>query len=68
MMTQNTDQKPEQIQMFCMDDLVPQDHLLRLIDKAIDWSFIDTLISQQLIISNCCKKTRHMILTKQQSL
>ena len=26
--------------MFCMDDLVPQDHLLRLIDQAIDWSFI----------------------------
>ena len=28
MMTQNTDKKREQIQMFCMDDLVPQDHLL----------------------------------------
>jgi len=23
-----------------IDDLVPQDHMLRLIDKAIDWSFI----------------------------
>ena len=23
-----------------MDDLVPQNHMLRLIDKAIDWSFI----------------------------
>ena len=32
MMTQNADKKREQIQMFCMDDLVPQDHLLRLID------------------------------------
>ena len=40
MMTQNADKKREQIQMFCMDDLVPQDHLLRLIDQAIDWSFI----------------------------
>ena len=37
MMTQNADKKREQIQMFCMDDLVPQDHLLRLIDQAIDW-------------------------------
>ena len=36
MMTQNADKKREQIQMFCMDDLVPQDHLLRLIDQAID--------------------------------
>ena len=30
--------------MFCMDDLVPQDHLLRLIDQAIDWSFIYDLV------------------------
>ncbi len=27
-----------------MDDLVPQDHLLRLIDQAIDWSFIYDLV------------------------
>ena len=40
MMTQNAEKKREQIQMFCMDDLVPQDHLLRLIDQTIDWSFI----------------------------
>ena len=44
MMTQNADKKREQIQMFCMDDLVPQDHLLRLIDQAIDWSFIYYLV------------------------
>ena len=44
MMTQNADRKREQIQMFCMDDLVPQDHLLRLIDQAIDWSFIYDLV------------------------
>jgi len=47
MMTQNTDKKREQIQMFCMDDLVPQDHLLRLIDKAIDWSFIYELVEEK---------------------
>ena len=34
MMTQNADKKREQIQLFCMDDMVPQDHLLRIIDKA----------------------------------
>ena len=34
MMTQNADKKREQIQMFCMDDLVPQDHLLRLIEPG----------------------------------
>ena len=47
MMTQNTDKKREQIQMFCMDDMVPQDHLLRIIDKAIDWSFIYELVEDR---------------------
>ncbi|MBR3507321.1 MAG: hypothetical protein IKO03_00830 [Lachnospiraceae bacterium] len=36
MMTQNPDKKREQIVMLCMDDMVPQDHLLRKIDKGID--------------------------------
>ena len=40
MMTQKADKKREQIHMFCMDDLIPENHLLRLIDKAIDWTFI----------------------------
>ena len=47
MMTQNADKKREQIQMFCMDDMVPQDHLLRLIDKAIDWTFIYDLVEEK---------------------
>ena len=44
MMTQNADKKREQMQMFCMDDMVPQDHLLRIIDKAINWNFIYDLV------------------------
>ncbi len=47
MMTQNADKKREQIQMFCMDDMVPQDHLLRIIDKAIDWNFIYDLVFEK---------------------
>lgn len=47
MMTQNADRKREQIQMFCMDDLVPPDHLLRMIDKAIDWRFIYELVEDK---------------------
>ena len=46
MMTQNSDKKREQIQMFCMDDMVPNDHLLRIIDKAIDWNFIYKLVKE----------------------
>lgn len=47
MMTQSADKKREQLQMFCMEDMVPQDHLLRLIDKAIDWSFIYELVADK---------------------
>lgn len=47
MMTQNADKKREQIQMFCMDDLVPNDHLLRIIDKAINWNFIYELVQDK---------------------
>lgn len=47
MMTQNADKKREQMLMFCMDDLVPQDHLLRIIDKAIDWNFIYGLVEDK---------------------
>lgn len=44
MMTKNADKKREQMMMFCMDDMVPQNHMLRLIDKAIDWTFIYDLV------------------------
>lgn len=47
MMTQNADKKREQVQMFCMDDMVPQNHLLRIIDKAINWSFIYELVEDK---------------------
>ena len=36
MMTQETEKVRKQMQMVCIDDLVPRNHLLRLIDKAID--------------------------------
>lgn len=44
MMTQDNEKIRTQIQMVCIDELVPQDHLLRFIDKAIDWSFIYDLV------------------------
>ena len=47
MMTKNADKKREQIQMFCMDDMVPQNHMLRLIDKAINWNFIYELVEEK---------------------
>ena len=47
MITKNSDKKREQIQMFCMDDMVAQNHMLRQIDKAIDWSFIHDLVEEK---------------------
>lgn len=47
MMTKNADKKRDQMQVFCMDDLVPQDHLLRIIDKAIDWNFIYDIVEDK---------------------
>ena len=47
MMTRDADKKREQIQLFCMDDMVPQNHQLRLIDKAINWNFIYDLVEDK---------------------
>ena len=38
--------------MFCMDDMVPQNHMLRLIDKAIDWTFIYDLVEDKYCLDN----------------
>ena len=47
MMTQSPDKVRKQVQLACIDDLVPEDHLLRIIDKAIDWSFIYDLVADK---------------------
>ncbi len=44
MMTREAAKSREQMEMFCLDDLVPQDHLVRKIEVAIDWSFIYELV------------------------
>jgi len=40
MLTKDKKQCREQIQMLCIEDLVPQNHILRDIDKAISFDFI----------------------------
>ncbi len=44
MMTRDADKKREQMLLFCMDDMVPQDHMLCKVDKAINWNFIYDLV------------------------
>lgn len=40
LLSKNAVEKRNQIQCFCINDLVPEDHILRDIEKAIDFSFI----------------------------
>jgi transposase len=47
MMSKNIDKKREQIQFFSMDDLVPQKHLLRDIERSIDFDFIYDLVKDR---------------------
>ncbi len=44
MMTRDAAKSREQMEVFCLDDLVPKDHLVRKIEAAIDWSFIYDLV------------------------
>ena len=39
--------KREQFVYACIDELVPQNHLLRKIDRVIDWSFIYELVKEK---------------------
>ena len=47
MMTQENEKTRKQLQIVSIYDLVPQDHLLRIIDKAIDWTFIYDLVKDK---------------------
>ena len=37
----------EQFSVVCIEDLVPQNHLLRKIERVIDWSFIYDLVKEK---------------------
>lgn len=47
MMIKNNEDKRDQIQLVSTGDLVPKDHLLRDIEKAIDFSFIYELVADK---------------------
>ena len=44
MMTKNQINEREQLEMLTIDQLVPQDHLVRKLEAAIDFSFIYPLV------------------------
>lgn len=47
MMSKNKDKKRQQMQMFSMDAMVPENHLLRTIERAIDFDFIYELVKDK---------------------
>jgi hypothetical protein len=49
-MTKNQNNEREQLVMLAIEQLVPQDHLVRKLDAAIDFTFIYPLV--ELLYSN----------------
>ncbi len=47
MMSKKEDQSREQVIMISLEDLVPENHLVRALDKAIDYSFIYDLVKDR---------------------
>ncbi len=43
-MLKDRPQTQSSLEFVCIDELVPQDHLLRKVDKHIDFSFIHELV------------------------
>ena len=48
MMTKNADKKRTNDDVF-HGDMVPQNHMLRLIDKAINWNFVYDLVEKNTV-------------------
>ncbi len=46
------DEQTNQMQIVCIENLVPKPHLLRKIEKAIDWSFIYDLVEDKYCLDN----------------
>jgi len=47
MLTKDKDDIRSQIEMLCLDQLVPEDHLVRKLEAAIDFNFIYDLVSDK---------------------
>jgi len=52
MLSENRLDKIKQIEIICIEDLVPKNHILRDIDKALDFSFIHDLVREMYCSDN----------------
>ena len=64
MMAQNAYKNRSQVHFFCMDDIVPKDHLLKLIDRAMNWSFIYELVEEKYSSDYGCPSIDPVVLIK----
>ena len=46
MLTKYTPKNREQLKMITLDQLVPENHLVRKVEAAINFSFIDSLVEK----------------------
>lgn len=44
MMTRESGKNRKQIQMMSLDDMVPQEHLVRKLEVALNWNFIYEMV------------------------
>lgn len=52
MMTRSGEKNRGQIEFTSLEELVPEDHLVRKLEKAIDWSFIYDLVEDSYCENN----------------
>ena len=52
MLSENRKEKMKQLEMLCIEDLVPQNHILRDMDASIDFSFIYELVRELYCLEN----------------
>ena len=52
MIKEQTNDQQQQYELICIEEMVPEDHLLRKIDKYIDFSFIRELTNEYYCLDN----------------
>ena len=52
MLSKNNKRKTDQVQMISVEELIPKDHILRKIDKYIDFDFIYDIVEDKYCLDN----------------
>jgi len=64
MITKNPKKETEEMTIVAMSNLVPQDHLVRKIDKYIDFTFIYALVEDMYSLEAGRPSIDHVVLFK----